>query len=41
MEKVQWKLAKLLRKVEHVALTGRIVSLHAGEEMGKARSRFY
>lgn len=40
MEKVQWKLPKLVREVEHVTLPGRIVSLHAGEEMGKAKSRF-
>lgn len=41
MEKVQWKLAKLVRKVEHVTLTGRIMFLHVGEEMGRAKSRFY
>lgn len=41
MEKVQWELPKLVREVEHVTLTGRIVSLHVWEEMGKAKSRFY
>lgn len=41
MEKVQWELPKLVREVEHVTLTGRIMSLHAGEEMRKAKSRFY
>lgn len=41
MEKVQLKLPKLVREMEHMTLTGRIVSLHVGEEMGKAKSRFY
>lgn len=41
MEKVQWELPKLVREVECVTLTGRIMSLHAEEEMGKAKSRFY
>lgn len=42
MEKVQWKLPKLVREVEHVdTVTGRNMSLYAGEEIGKSKSRFY